>query len=73
MNPDQTAHKEVVRMLLLSLIWVHKCLNVDSNRPVEEKTCLEGFADNKGVDEPAHPPSLISTFVFTYWKILYKN
>ena len=28
-----------------------------------EKTCLRGFVDNKGVDQPAHPRSLISAFV----------
>ena len=27
------------------------------------KTCLRRFANNKGADEPAHPHSLISTFV----------
>ena len=28
-----------------------------------EKTCLLGFANNKGADQPAHPRSLISAFV----------
>ena len=28
-----------------------------------EKTCLWGFANNTGADQPAHPRSLISTFV----------
>ena len=27
-----------------------------------EKTCLPGFPNNKGADQPAHPCSLISTF-----------
>ena len=31
--------------------------------PRSEKTCLSGFANNKGADQPAHPRSLISTFV----------
>ena len=31
--------------------------------PQREKTCLQGFANNKGADQPAHPHSLISTFV----------
>ena len=30
--------------------------------PRREKTCLRGFANNKGADQPAHP-RLISTFV----------
>ena len=28
-----------------------------------EKTCLRGFANNTGADQPAHPRSLISAFV----------
>ena len=31
--------------------------------PGREKTCLQGFATNKGADQPAHPLSLISAFV----------
>ena len=31
--------------------------------PRHEKTCLRGFANSKGADQPAHPRSLISTFV----------
>ena len=31
--------------------------------PLHEKTCLWGFANNKGADQPVHPHSLISTFV----------
>ena len=35
-----------------------------SNWPRREKTCLGGgFANNTGVDQPAHLRSLISTFV----------
>ena len=30
-----------------------------------EKTCLQGFANNTGADQPAHPRSLISTFVIS--------
>ena len=32
-------------------------------RPQCEKTCLQGFENNKGTDQPAHLGSLISTFV----------
>ena len=28
--------------------------------PQREKTCLQGFANNTGADQPAHPRSLIS-------------
>ena len=31
--------------------------------PRREKTCLRGFANNKGADQPAHPRSLISAIV----------
>ena len=31
--------------------------------PGHEKTCLMSHANNKGADQPAHPRSLISTFV----------
>ena len=33
------------------------------NGPCREKTCLRRFANNKDVDQPAHPRSLISAFV----------
>ena len=31
--------------------------------PRHDKTCLRGFANNKGADQPAHPRRLISAFV----------
>ena len=31
--------------------------------PFLKKTCLEGFANNKSADQPAHTRSLISAFV----------
>ena len=31
--------------------------------PRREKTCLRGFAENTGSDQPAHPCRLISAFV----------
>ena len=31
--------------------------------PGHAKTCLKPYANNKGADQPAHPRSLISTFV----------
>ena len=34
--------------------------------PGHEKTCLMSYANNKGADQPAHPRSLISTFVVRY-------
>ena len=34
------------------------------------KTCLRGFANNKGADQPAHPRSLISAYVFRFLKTI---
>ena len=34
--------------------------------PHHEKTCYMPYANNKGADQPAHPRSLISTFVVGY-------
>ena len=34
--------------------------------PRREKTCLRRVANNKDADQPAHPPSLISAFVFCF-------
>ena len=31
--------------------------------PGREKMCLMSYANNKGADQPAHPRSLISTFI----------
>ena len=41
--------------------------------PRRGKTCLRGFANNTGADQPAHPRSLISAFVFRCLEsIIYK-
>ena len=36
--------------------------------PRREKTCLRGFVNNKGADQPAHPHSLISAFVNRFFE-----
>ena len=36
--------------------------------PRREKTCLRGFANNTGADQPAHPRSLISAYVIRFLK-----
>ena len=40
-----------------------------SNGPRREKTCLRGFANNTGADQPAHRRSLISAFAIRVLKI----
>ena len=41
--------------------WRAECLT--STGPGHAKMCLVLYANNKGADQPAHPRSLISTFV----------
>ena len=43
-----------------------KCILLVPNGPRREKTCLRGFTNNKGADQPAHPRSLISAFVIRF-------
>ena len=47
--------------------FVLSCFILLSNRstygPGHAKMCLMPYANNKGADQPAHPRSLISTFV----------
>ena len=43
-------------------------LHVFITGPRREKTCLRGFANNTGADQPAHPRSLISAFVIRFLK-----
>ena len=45
-----------------------RCVGKVLNGPQREKTCLRGFANNTGADQPAHPPSLISAFVIRFLK-----
>ena len=54
MNPDQTA-------LLFNISSY--CLQYGPRR---EKTGLWGVANNTGPDQPAHPRSLISTFIIRF-------
>ena len=38
--------------------------------PRREKTCLRGFANNTGADQPAHPRRLISAYVIPFLKCI---
>ena len=44
------------------MVWSHTRLS----GPRREKTCLRGFANNTGADQPAHPRRLISAFVIRF-------
>ena len=47
--------------ILAFVIWYMIEYHIDG--PHCKKTCLRGFANNKGADLPAHPHRLISAFV----------
>ena len=49
---------------MLVYIGKHECFPLLLvNGPRHEKTCLRGFANNKGADQPAHQRILISAFI----------
>ena len=54
-------------MCLLRVVrsWT-RGLKPDLNEPHREKTCLLGFVNNTGADQPPHPRSLISAFVIRF-------
>ena len=57
------SHLHVLVVIML------KCLKRDvlsTFGPRREKTCLRWFASHIGVDQPAHPRSLISAFVIHF-------
>ena len=61
-----TAHISVTSQDTNRFNTCHFILNIFlciSNGPRREKTCLRGFANNKGADQPAQMRSLVSAFV----------
>ena len=51
-------------------VFYQKCLDF-INGPRREKTCLQGVANNKGADQPAHPQSDQRLCLFAYYKVSY--
>ena len=52
-------------MLCLSSMFIFlNSINALISEPGHAKTCLMSYVNNKGADQPAHPRSLISAFVF---------
>ena len=43
---------------------LNNSFDLQLHEPGHEKMCLMSYANNKGADQPAHPRSLISAFVF---------
>ena len=59
---------EELKLVLWYMYQPHPYLGLDAS-----KTCLRGFANNTGADQPAHPRSLISAFVNHFLEsIIYK-
>ena len=58
-----TLKSPVLRIMPLFEFLQHHVLIIG---PQREKTCLLGFANNTGADQPAHPRSLISAFVIRF-------
>ena len=54
---------------LLHVDWQWRMWRTFTDGQRREKTCLRGFANNTGADQPAHPRSLISTFVICFLQI----
>ena len=60
-NPGETA-----RMHRLVLAFAARLCNKYLNPILNRSNGLQGFADNKGVDQPSHPRRLIGTFVIHF-------
>ena len=66
----ETERKKVIKRerVLLDVFHFHISFSylpiANIHEPGHEKMCLMSYATNKGVDQPAHPRSLISVFVF---------
>ena len=48
------------------ILVIFSCSFYFNNWPQHEKTCLRGFANNKGADQPEHLRSLNSAFVIHF-------
>ena len=73
-----TAAVEIVSFMALNILIVeYFCIDYNkiqiyvgcctcNNLATSRETHLQGFANNTGADQPAHPRSLISAFVFRF-------
>ena len=53
--------------------WLEIRIWYSINGPQREKTCLRGFANNTGADQPAHLTVWSEPLLFAYWKVSYLN
>ena len=66
MQPSVSVPSNSVGMMSMSSQNYLEFSNQNIFGPQCEKTCLRGFANNKGADQPAHPRSPISTFLIRF-------
>ena len=52
-----------IYLIVCSLTRLPQSQITDTNGPRRWKTCLQGFANNKGADQHSHPRSLIRAVV----------
>ena len=57
-------HHKMTRSFIQN--WLNQDFYTTSFGPRREKTCLRGFANNTGADQPVHPRSLISAIVIRF-------
>ena len=68
-HPIQVAEDVVHKLDQLCLAWSLTLNHLPKPMvlgPRCEKTCLRGFVNNTGADQPAHPRSLISAFAIRF-------
>ena len=63
---DSTVYSMQTYACVSVIFLQHALSGVTINGPRREKTCLRGFANNTGADQPAHTRSLISAFVIRF-------
>ena len=62
-RPRGRGFEPQLRHCVVSLSKTQEITDEKTYGPQREKTCLRGFANNTGVDQPAHSRSLINAFV----------
>ena len=61
--PSDLLRESEPAVVMISCYFDHKMSKRRTNEPRHEKNLFLPYANNKGADQPAHPRSLISTFV----------
>ena len=72
-DPTEDRVKKEVKYKELERQKEERRISKSRNGPRCKKTCLRGFANNTGSDQPVHPRSLISTFVIRFLESIIRN